>query len=462
MNSLSTISAAAAEVEVVVSSTSAEDAPQASVGTGEPVTAAVNLSKVKVIRPDGTGMDASRLLEAREEEKGKTSNLKRFYQAQNALIDALVADLEPEDKGALAEMEEAPEKPQSRPVRRAIQCSFVLNVLLLAAKIVAAIASGSMAAIASTADSLLDLVSGVVMMLTQRAMNKVDKDKYPEGKARLEPLGVVVFAAVMGMSSLQIIVEAAKRIASIISSGPTLDLTPSTIIILGSTILTKFIAFVVCRAVSKQHASESVDAYAQDHFNDVMTNTVGVVAIILAWASPDHLGLLDPIGAILIGIWIIYSWLTTALEQISKLAGLTAPPDFLRRLTHIVFTHDARVQKVDTVRAYHFGSKFLCEVEIVMAPDTKLRESHDIGILLQHKIERLAEVERAYVHVDYQIRKHDDHDPRTPIEKKTTHAHKSKSDRSVESGRSTTSSAGAMGLLGAALARPHRGGAPLD
>ena len=41
------------------------------------------------------------------------------------------------------------------------------------------------------------------------------------------------------------------------------------------------------------------------------------------------------------------------------------------------------------VRAYHFGPKFLVELEIVMAEETPLRESHDVGINLQHKIERL-------------------------------------------------------------------------
>ena len=57
-----------------------------------------------------------------------------------------------------------------------------------------------------------------------------------------------------------------------------------------------------------------------------------------------------------------------------------------------------------------------------MRPDTPLRESHDVGIMLQHKIERLEEVERAFVHIDYQVRDVDDHDPRTPILRKTAAA----------------------------------------
>ena len=81
-------------------------------------------------------------------------------------------------------------------------------------------------------------------------------------------------------------------------------------------------------------------------------------------------------------------------------------------------THDPAAT-LDLVRAYHFGPKFLVEVEIVMAADTPLRESHDTGIMLQHKIELLEEVDRCFVHVDYQFRDADDHDPKTPIGYKT-------------------------------------------
>lgn len=39
------------------------------------------------------------------------------------------------------------------------------------------------------------------------------------------------------------------------------------------------------------------------------------------------------------------------------------------------------------------------EMEIVLPGDMTVRESHDIALALQHKIEGLDEVERAFVHV---------------------------------------------------------------
>eukprot|EP00397_Hematodinium_sp_SG-2012_P070111 GEMP01125921.1.p1 GENE.GEMP01125921.1~~GEMP01125921.1.p1 ORF type:complete len:111 (+),score=23.55 GEMP01125921.1:183-515(+) len=74
---------------------------------------------------------------------------------------------------------------------------------------------------------------------------------------------------------------------------------------------------------------------------------------------------------------------------------------------------------LDKLTAYHFGPKFLVELEMVMPEDTPLRDSHDAGISLQHAVERLELVERCFVHIDYSRRELDDHDPNVPLFLKT-------------------------------------------
>ncbi len=43
-------------------------------------------------------------------------------------------------------------------------------------------------------------------------------------------------------------------------------------------------------------------------------------------------------------------------------------------------------------------------MEIVLPGDMSVMESHDIALALQHKIESLEDVERAFVHVDHLLR----------------------------------------------------------
>jgi len=54
---------------------------------------------------------------------------------------------------------------------------------------------------------------------------------------------------------------------------------------------------------------------------------------------------------------------------------------------------------VDCTRVYHFGARYNVEMEIVLPGAMTVMESHDIALALQHKIESMEDVERAFVHV---------------------------------------------------------------
>lgn len=76
--------------------------------------------------------------------------------------------------------------------------SFYANVALFVIKMVVAIRSMSLSIIVSALDSLLDLISGFILYVTDRASTQQDKYKFPIGKARMQPLGILVFSSCMG------------------------------------------------------------------------------------------------------------------------------------------------------------------------------------------------------------------------------------------------------------------------
>jgi divalent metal cation (Fe/Co/Zn/Cd) transporter len=67
-----------------------------------------------------------------------------------------------------------------------------------------------------------------------------------------------------------------------------------------------------------QLADPTLEALAQDHWNDTLSNGVAAAALIIALYS-DSLWFLDPIGAILISLYIIWSWYETGKDQIEQL-----------------------------------------------------------------------------------------------------------------------------------------------
>ena len=156
-----------------------------------------------------------------------------------------------------------------------------------------------------------------------------------------------------------------------------------------------------------QLADPTLEALAQDHWNDALSNSVAAVALLFAYQSPS-LWFLDPIGAVIISIYIIHSWYMTGAEQIEHLTGKAAPEEFLEELVEVATHFDERMQ-LDSLKAYHFGPKFLVEVEMVMPKETLLFESHDLGMELQYELEGLDDVERCFVHIDYASRPYDEH-----------------------------------------------------
>lgn len=166
----------------------------------------------------------------------------------------------------------------------------------------------------------------------------------------------------------------------------------------------KLVLWIYCRS----SGNKIVRAYAKDHYFDVVTNVVGLVAAVL---GDRFYWWIDPVGAIILALYTITNWSGTVLENAVSLVGQSASPEFLQKLTYLVLRHDPQIKRVDTVRAYTFGVLYFVEVDIELPEDLPLKEAHAIGESLQIKIEELPEVERAFVHLDYEC----DHKPEHSI-----------------------------------------------
>ncbi|KAL5099418.1 hypothetical protein RYX36_003745 [Vicia faba] len=162
--------------------------------------------------------------------------------------------------------------------RMAVHVSNACNLVLFAAKVFASIESRSLEVIASTLDSLLDLLSGFILWFTSHVMRKPNRFHYPIGKKRMQPVGIIVFASVMATLGLQILIESGRKI--IAKAKPEANPTKVhwMIGIMAAVTAVKFILMIYCR----RFKNEIVRAYARDHLFDVITNSVGLAAAVPA------------------------------------------------------------------------------------------------------------------------------------------------------------------------------------
>ncbi|CAI5462274.1 unnamed protein product [Closterium sp. Yama58-4] len=429
-----------------------------------------------------------------------------YYRQQNEMIDGF------SEMDALSEQLLPPTPSEVREARRqhrnefmAVQISNGANVCLFIVKIIASIVSGSLAILASTLDSLLDLLCGFILWYTARTMRRTNPYKYPIGKRRMQPLGIIVFACIMASLGFQILLEAVRKLTDSSHSAGLGEKWQVYVGIMLLVILTKFILFLYCRLFS----DDIVQAYALDHMMDVVTNTVGLMAAVLAG---EYAWWIDPVGAIFppvplhpfplplaplhpfplplaplhpfplplaplhpfllpqlalytmfnwgntvrenvrcltaesnskaiapplppttppslptpqlalytmfnwgnsvrenLALYTMFNWGNTVRENVRSLTGRTAPPAFLQKLTYLCWNHHRAILAIDTVRAYTFGASYFTEVDVVLPEDMPLKEAHDIGEALQNKLERLPEIERAFVHLDYEVSHRPEH-----------------------------------------------------
>ncbi|GLT93135.1 hypothetical protein SLE2022_109400 [Rubroshorea leprosula] len=328
---------------------------------------------------------------------GPEDNVAEYYQQQVEVLEGFNEMDALTDRGFVPGMSKEEQEKLAKSETFAIRISNIANMVLFAAKVYASIRSGSLAIIASTLDSLLDLLSGFILWFTAFSMQTPNPYQYPIGKKRMQPLGILVFASVMATLGLQIILES---IQMLMSDDNEFNLTKEqerwVVGIMLSVTVVKLLLMLYCRTFT----NEIVKAYAQDHFFDVITNVIGLIAALLANYIDDWM---DPVGAIILALYTIRTWSMTVLENVNSLVGRSATPEYLQKLTYLCWNHHRAIRHIDTVRAYTFGSHYFVEVDIVLPATMPLQEAHDIGEALQEKLEQLPEIERAFVHLDYEF-----------------------------------------------------------
>lgn len=320
-----------------------------------------------------------------------TRKLQGFYETQNENIERMLKPVEEHVRAARELNIE-----NSLKYKIAVYASFAANIVLCVVQVYGAASSGSLSLFTTMADAIFDPMSNLTLLLCNKAVNRVDPRKFPAGKARIETAGNICFCFLMTAVSMIII---AFSIRELVEGSTTLKAPfhlPS-VIAVSVAFFTKLALFMYCFALRNQVSQ--IRILWEDHRNDLLINGIGVMTSILGskvrwW--------IDPMGAIILSLIVSGLWLHSAYGEFQLLIGVTADTKMQQLITYISMTHSPLITAIDTVRAYTSGPRLLVEVDIVMDAADTLQATHDVAEELQIKLESLPDVERAYVHVDYE------------------------------------------------------------
>lgn len=294
------------------------------------------------------------------------------------------------------------EELDSREIYTAIIINFFINFLLLLGKLLIAFLTDSLSIVASLVDSVLDFLSTFIIYIANRLSTTESwqaRLAYPIGRAKLEPLGILVFSVLIIVSFFQVGLESFKKLfLSTPDQRIVVEIGNDAICIMVITILAKVGCWLWCKTSS----SSSVQALAQDAVTDIVFNTVSLIMP----TAGHFLGVwwLDPAGAFLLSFYVIYSWSKTAYEHIDNLTGAVADPMDYKVILYLAYRFAECIELVTALKVYHAGDLLNVEIDLVFNTsdfDLTFKDAHDIAEALQYAIETLPMVERAYVHIDY-------------------------------------------------------------
>ncbi len=258
-----------------------------------------------------------------------------------------------------------------RLLRWATYASVATAMILIAGKLAAALMTGSVSVLASLVDSMMDAAASIINLLAVHyALQPPDRDhRFGHGKA--EPLAGLVQAAFITGSAVFLILHAVDRLvhpqplnAGLVGVG-----------VLAFSMVATGVLLLFQHYVIRWTQSTAIRADALHYATDLLTNGATIVALGLAMLGWP---IVDPVFAIGIALYILYSAGQIGHESVQLLMDRELPPEVHARIKEIVRGHPL-VRGVHDVRTRRSGPTYFIQLHLMLDDRMPLVEAHRVA-----------------------------------------------------------------------------------
>ena len=258
-----------------------------------------------------------------------------------------------------------------RLLRLATYASVATATVLIAAKLAAALMTGSVSVLASLVDSMMDVAASIINLLAVHySLQPPDRDhRFGHGKA--EPLAGLVQAAFVAGSAVFLVLHAIDRL---LYPQPLNDAMVGVSVLLFAMVATG-VLLLFQRQVIRRTQSTAIRADALHYATDLLTNAATIAALglaMLGWPSAD------PVFAIGIAFYILYSAGQIGHESIQLLMDRELSPEVHTQIKQIVRDHP-QVRGVHDVRTRSSGQTYFIQLHLMLDDLIPLVEAHRIA-----------------------------------------------------------------------------------
>lgn len=278
------------------------------------------------------------------------------------------------------------------PTRAAI-ASICAALLLGGLKGYAAWKTGSVAMLASLADSLLDLVASVVTLVGVRIAAQPADGNHRFGHGKAEALAALFQVALISVSATFISFRAVERLAS----GQVAAQAESGIAVsLAAIVVTLALTAYQARAIAAS-GSIAIRTDRLHYQSDLLLNSGVIVALV----AEQYLALhgADPVIGIAIALWLFWGAGKAALDALAQLMDREWPEEKRRAFVDVAAKQPG-LESLHDLRTRSSGSQDFAQFHITMPGDLTVQAAHDIADALEARLEAAFPGTEILIHID--------------------------------------------------------------
>ncbi len=267
---------------------------------------------------------------------------------------------------------------QARLLRRATLASVVTASVLIAAKLVAWLLTGSVSLLASLVDSLMDVAASIINLMAVRYALEPPDAQHRFGHGKSEALAGLAQATFIAGSAVFLVFHAVDRLLHPV---PLADLEVGIVVMVFAIVATAVLVAIQRHAI-RHTGSTAIRADSLHYLTDLLTNVGIIAALVLAGLGWQGI---DPVIAIVIAVYIFWSAWGIGREAFHVLMDRELPEAVRERVTALALGHP-EVRGVHDLRTRQSGLVKIIQLHLELDAWLPLREAHTMAKQVEREI----------------------------------------------------------------------------
>ncbi len=284
---------------------------------------------------------------------------------------------------------------REREIRKASWAGIVGNGLLAIIKIITGVFAGSLAVVADGIDSMSDIFTSVITLITARILSRPPDVQFPYGYGKADTLATKALSFIIFFAGAQLAITTVRKLVH----GSVTDIPSfSAIVVTAISIAGKLILARHHQRVGKRTGSDMLIANARNMQNDVLISGAVLTGLIFTFVL--KIPLIDPIAALVVSIWILkvayQIFMQTNLDLMDGIQDCSIYNDIFSAIESVEGAYNPH-----RVRARKIGNKIMVAVDLEVEGDISIKHAHNIAHNVELSIkQKIANIFDVVIHLE--------------------------------------------------------------